>query len=103
MLYSIRTKNNYLSSASPFDPRVGLDLLGRNGIFGGDNGWGSVVTSLVPLGTAFAVYRRWSNRGAIKELNSFPGIEGFDQPLVTTVIYLGCGWTFNFEYGLSRL
>ena len=101
MLYSIRTKNNYKSFASPFDPRVGLDLLGRSGLFGGDNGWGSVVTSLVPLGTAFAIYRRWSNRGAIKELNSFPGIEGFDQPVVTTVIYLG--WRFKFKYGLSRL
>ena len=69
---------------------------GRIGWFGGYNGWGCVVTSLVPLGTALAIDKRGLIRGAIKELNSFPGIEGFDQPLVTTVIYLG--WRFKFKY-----
>ena len=44
-----------------------LHIFVSRGLFGGDNGWESVVTSLVPLGTAFAIYRRWSNRGAIKD------------------------------------
>ena len=49
------------------------------GMVKGDNGWGCVVSSLVPLGTALAIDKRGLIRGAIKELNSCPGIEGFDR------------------------
>ena len=53
----------------------------RIGSSGGYSGWGCVVTSLVPLGIAFATYKRRSNRGAIKEVNLTEGeIDGFNQP-----------------------
>ena len=45
---------------------------GMFGMFEGENGWGCVVTGLVPLGTALAIDKRGFIRGAIKELNSFP-------------------------------
>ena len=44
----------------------------RNGSFGGGSGEECVVTSLVPLGTAVALYERGSNNGVSKELNLAP-------------------------------
>ena len=58
---------------------MGGGSFGRFGLFGVYNGWGGAVTSLVPLGIAFAMYKRRSNRGAIKEGNLSEGeIDRFD-------------------------
>ena len=44
----------------------------RNGSLGGGSGEECVVTSLVPLGTAVALFERGSNNGLSKELNLAP-------------------------------
>ena len=44
----------------------------RNGSFGGGSGEECVVTSLMPLGTAVALFERGSNNGVSKELNLAP-------------------------------
>ena len=44
----------------------------RNGSVGGGSGEECVVTRLVPLGTAVALFERGSNNGVSKELNLAP-------------------------------
>ena len=52
------------------DPRDGLEAQWI--VRWGESGEECVVTSLVPLGTAVALYERGSNNGVSKELNLAP-------------------------------